>query len=133
MSGTEPYFDLIAIGGGLAGLVCANRAAQLGLRVAVLEKNPQERYLCSSRVATGAFAVMGQTLKSSDEAFYSAIMSGTDGAAQADLAQMVASNVRRAHRWLLDEGARFIDLSTLGGHSVLAPPRRLKHGLDWEG
>ena len=37
---TETGFDLVVIGAGPGGYVCAIRAAQLGLRVAVIEKEP---------------------------------------------------------------------------------------------
>ncbi|MBI3069211.1 MAG: FAD-binding protein, partial [Betaproteobacteria bacterium] len=38
--------DVAVVGGGIAGLVTANRLAQLGLRAAVLEQGSAERYLC---------------------------------------------------------------------------------------
>jgi len=44
-------FDVLVIGGGIAGLVAANRAAELGKRTVVLEKGAADRYLCSSRQA----------------------------------------------------------------------------------
>ncbi len=37
---TEPIFDLIVIGSGPGGYVCAIRAAQLGLKTALVEKDP---------------------------------------------------------------------------------------------
>ena len=49
-------FDLVAIGGGFAGLVAALRGAELGLRTVVLEQGLDERYLCSSRWAGGILA-----------------------------------------------------------------------------
>ena len=49
--------DLVIVGGGIAGLATANRAAELGCRVVVLEKGEDERYPCNSRVATGALNV----------------------------------------------------------------------------
>ena len=34
-------FDLVVVGGGFAGLVCARVAAERGLKVAVLERKPE--------------------------------------------------------------------------------------------
>ena len=50
-------FDVVIVGGGLAGLVAGNRAAQLGRSVAVLEKGTEELYPCNSRFAFGAFHI----------------------------------------------------------------------------
>ena len=46
---TDEVFDVVVIGGGAAGLMCAARAAQLGKRVAVLEKaaKPGKKILIS--------------------------------------------------------------------------------------
>ena len=41
MSSSSPYsYDLIVIGAGPGGYVCAFRAAQLGLKVALVDKRP---------------------------------------------------------------------------------------------
>ena len=40
MSTASPSYDLIVIGAGPGGYVCAIRAAQLGMKVAIVEKNP---------------------------------------------------------------------------------------------
>ena len=47
-------YDLVVVGAGIAGLTAANRAAELGLKVVVLEKGQDESYPCNSRIATGA-------------------------------------------------------------------------------
>ena len=47
-------WDVVVVGAGFAGLVSANRCAELGLRVIVLEQGKTEDYLCNSRIATGA-------------------------------------------------------------------------------
>jgi flavin-dependent dehydrogenase len=52
----EHEFDLVAIGGGFAGLATALRGAELGLRTAVVEQGAEDRYLCSSRWAGGIFS-----------------------------------------------------------------------------
>ena len=36
---SEPVWDLIVIGAGAAGMMAADRAAELGLRTLLLEKN----------------------------------------------------------------------------------------------
>ena len=57
------HFDLVAIGGGFAGICAAVRGAELGLRTAVLEASTDERYLCSSRWAGGIFHVSYRDVK----------------------------------------------------------------------
>ena len=51
-TGQEPV-DLLVVGGSFAGLVCARRAAELGLRVVVLERKPDP----GARVHTTGIAV----------------------------------------------------------------------------
>jgi fumarate reductase flavoprotein subunit len=128
-------FDLIAVGGGLSGLVTTCRAGQLGLKTVVLEARPEESYPCSSRYSTGVFGVMGISLMNPPEILAQAILDGTGGTAHSDLAHAVAVNARRAHEWLEQEGARFVVRGTLGeSQHILAPPRRFDAaGLDWEG
>ena len=54
---SQPNYDVIVIGAGIAGLVTANRAAQLGKRVVVLEKSTEDKYICNSRYAYGTFHI----------------------------------------------------------------------------
>ena len=54
---TEHMADVIVIGAGLAGLAIANRVAEAGLSVTVLEKSPDEAYLCNSRYTGGLFHI----------------------------------------------------------------------------
>ena len=49
----ERDFDVVVIGGGIAGLVAANRAVELGRRVALLEKGAEEKYLCNKHALGG--------------------------------------------------------------------------------
>ena len=128
-------FDLVTIGGGFSGLVTACRAAQLGLKAAVLEARAEERYPCSSRYSSGVFGVMGISLANRPDRLARAIVEGTDGTADPALAQAVAANAQRAEEWLAAEGARF---EVRGGleqsQHVLAPARRFDAaGLDWDG
>ena len=43
MTGSDTRSDVVVIGGGIAGLVAANRAAQLGKSVIILEKGTDEK------------------------------------------------------------------------------------------
>ena len=130
-----PY-DLVTIGGGFSGLVSAARAAELGLKVAVLEARTEDRYPCSSRYTTGVSNVMGLAILADPDVLYRAIIDGSGGTANPALARAVADNGKRAIDWLAAQGARFIMRALQKdqpGQKVLAPPRRLIAGLDWEG
>jgi len=127
-------FDLIVIGGGLAGLVAANRAAELGRTVAVLERGSANHYLCNSRVATGMFNFAHSDPKDDPEHLIEAIAVDTEGYADILLARAMSGVAGRGIDWLLAEGAQFIHTDRLGRQSwVLAPGRSDKLGLDWQG
>jgi len=101
-------YDLVTIGGGFSGLVSAARAAELGLRVAVLEARAEDRYPCSSRYTTGVSNVMGLAILAEPDVLYRAIVDGSGGTANPALARAVADNGKRAIDWLASQGARFI-------------------------
>lgn len=124
--------DVLIIGGGIAGLVAANRAAQLGKTVLVLEKGRDQKYLCNTRYTGGTFHICLQDMNLSEEHLLNCINVDTGGFARPALASAVAHDSKRLIRWLQQEGIRFVRLS--GAHSyVLAPPGRTGPGLDWEG
>jgi fumarate reductase flavoprotein subunit len=130
-----PY-DLVTIGGGFSGLVTAARAAELGLKVAVLEARTEDRYPCSSRYTTGVSNVMGLAILADPDVLYRAIIDGSGGTANTALARAIADNGKRAIDRRAAEGVRFITRALQKdqtGQKVLAPPRRLIAGLDWEG
>ncbi|MFO1189730.1 MAG: FAD-binding protein [Alphaproteobacteria bacterium] len=127
-------FDLIVIGGGIAGLVGANRAAEAGLCVAVLEKGTAEKYPCNTRFTGGAFHVAYRDVMTDADALLASIRSLTAERFAPERAGPVATDGRRAYAWLQTEGMRFVK----GGvpeylHRVFAPPRRQRAGQDWEG
>src|SRR5215467_7643765 len=129
-------YDVITIGGGFSGLVTACRAAELGLKAAVLEARNEDRYPCSSRYSTGVCNVMGLAILAAPDVLYRAVIDGSGGAANPELARAIADNGKRTIEWLTGEGARFVTRALqkdAPGQKVLAPPRRLSAGLDWEG
>jgi fumarate reductase flavoprotein subunit len=132
MAETDMQHDVIVIGAGIAGLVAANRAAQLGKRVVVLEKSTDERYLCNSRYTYGTFHIGFTDVGADEDVLVGKIAACSDGFARRDLARAIARDGRRLMRWLKSEG---IDLVDLGGYqtNVLAPPWREGFGLNWRG
>jgi len=126
--------DLIAVGGGIAGLTAANRAAQLGLKAVVLEKGAAEKYLCNTRYTGGTLHVCMGDIMAGEQALLNAIERLCAGIARPDLARAVARNAERAVRWLQGEGLKFLRASGSPHHRwVLAPPGRTRPGLDWKG
>ena len=131
MNKAETSYDVIIIGAGIAGLVTANRAAQLGKHVAVLEKSTEEKYICNSRYAYGTFHINFTGLETPEDALTARIDAATDGFARKDLARAVAKDGRRLMQWLKSEGIELVDLGGYGTN-VLSPPWRKGFGLTWE-
>jgi fumarate reductase flavoprotein subunit len=132
MTETNMEHDVVVIGAGIAGLVAADRAAQLGKRVVVLEKSEDERYLCNSRYTYGTFHINFTDVGADEDVLFGKIEACSEGFARKDLARAIAKDGRRLMQWLKNEG---IDLVDLGGYqtNVLAPPWRQGFGLTWRG
>src|SRR5580692_5250954 len=126
--------DVVVVGAGVAGLTAANRAAQLGARVLVLEAGADEHYACNSRIATGVLNVAHTDPHSDPALLRKAIAVDTEGYATPALADALAITVGRVMEWLRQEGARMIQVPIHGtSRWMLAPPRTLSAGLDWRG
>jgi fumarate reductase flavoprotein subunit len=132
MSEPATDFDVVVIGGGIAGLVAANRAAQLGRRAVVLEKGAEDQYLCNSRYTYGTFHIHFTGVEADENELLAKIKSATEGFARNDLARAVAKDGRRLMAWLREDG---VALENLGGYNtnVLSPPWRKGFGLTWHG
>ncbi|HEX3863965.1 MAG TPA: FAD-dependent oxidoreductase [Stellaceae bacterium] len=129
----NPEFDLVAIGGGFAGLVAAVRGAELGLRTAVLEKGADDRYLCSSRWAGGIFHVSYHDVGLDPAELVAAINRATGGEAEPELAAAIAEDCARTVDWLASQGANFTSASPISWHRwTLGPPRAAVAGQDWQ-
>jgi fumarate reductase flavoprotein subunit len=132
MANADVQYDVTVIGAGIAGLVAANRAAQLGKRVLVLEKSKEEKYLCNSRFTYGTFHINFTDVGADEGVLFNKIEACSDGSARKDLARAIAKDGWRLMQWLKSER---IDLVDLGGYqtNVLAPPWRKGFGLTWQG
>ena len=126
--------DVIVIGGGIAGLIAANRAAQLGLKATVLEQGSAEKYLCNTRYTGGTFHLCLREITLDPELLHQLILETTDGFVKDDLARLLAQGGAKLIQWLQAEGIKFMRASASEYHKwVLAPPGRSRPGLDWEG
>src|ERR1700730_17743147 len=90
MANTDVQHDVIVIGAGIAGLVAANRAAQLGRRVVVLEKGEDQRYLCNSRYTYRTLHINFTDVGADEDDLVDRIEACTDGLARKDLARAIA-------------------------------------------
>lgn len=89
--------DVVVVGGGLAGLVAASRAAEMGAAVLLLDKGS---FLGdgNTQTTTGAYYTAGIRVSSAPGELYARAMRG--GAANAELASTWADNCARALEWL---------------------------------
>jgi fumarate reductase flavoprotein subunit len=126
-------YDAVIVGGGLAGLVTAARATELGLSVAVLEKGEGERYPCNARMSGGVFHVAFNDIKSPPATLRAAIDKATAGSAEDGPAQAMANKAGALVDWLGKQGAHFIRTNVAWQNFILAPPRPLRAGIDWMG
>jgi fumarate reductase flavoprotein subunit len=128
------HADVIVIGAGLAGLSSANRAAQDGLAVTVLEKSTDDAYLCNSRYTGGLFHIAMDDMAGDPAWVKSNLERTTRGTTDPQLAEALAQNARRTLRWLSSLGVRFIQAGPDGlRRNSLAPPGVRQTGLNWKG
>jgi fumarate reductase flavoprotein subunit len=127
-------FDVVVIGGGLAGLSAANRSAEHGLRIAVLEAGAEDRYLCDSRISMGFFNVAFRNICEGPVVMRRAIEAATLGHADPALADTLAMKAGPALDWLRRQGVRLIVGNWRpGSAAMVAPPAAIGSGLRWPG
>ncbi|RYY97969.1 MAG: FAD-dependent oxidoreductase [Comamonadaceae bacterium] len=126
--------DVLVVGAGLAGLAAANRAAQDGLRVTVLERSTDEAYLCNTRYTGGLFHVAMEDMAGEPGWVKANLARTTRDTTDPALAEALAQNARRTLRWLSSLGVRFIQAGPDGlRRNALAPPGVRQTGLNWRG
>lgn len=127
-------FDLAVVGGGYAGLVAANRAAQLGLKAVVLERGSEELYPCNSRYAGGVLHVSYHNVTDPVPEITQAIVDVGEGWTKPALAVAMAGSAARAVEWLIAEGAELgMPAKATWRKHVLAPVRPAVPQMEWKG
>ena len=99
--------DLAIVGGGLAGLVAANRATELGCSVILLEAGREPLYPANSRYAGGVFHIAFRDIAASTEVLQQAIVEASEGLRDQALAHAMAKDGARVVDWLAGHGAAF--------------------------
>lgn len=124
---------VVVIGGGLAGLVAAARATELGLAVTLLERGQHEHYPCNSRWSGGVLHVGYTDIASPPGDLAAVIERATAGGADKAQAESVARNAGRLVGWLAKHGATYVGTRVGWQQFILEPMRAMRAGLDWEG
>lgn len=126
--------DVIVIGGGLAGLAAANKVAEQGWSVQVLEQSKDDAYLCNSRYTGGLFHIAMDDMAGDPQWVKENLEKTTRGTTNPQLADALTQNARRTLRWLSSLGVRFIQAGPDGlRRNSLSPPGVRQTGLNWRG
>lgn len=126
---------VVVVGGGLAGVVTALRARELGRDVVLLEQGTHEDYECNSRYSSGSLHLAHRNADSPTDELTAAIDAITDHFGRADLTRLLVTRAREALGWLVSTGA---SLAARGKGerwqaSVLTPIVTQGAGLAWRG
>lgn len=130
----DSMVDAVVVGGGIAGMVAANRLVQLGRSTIVLEQGSDAAYPCNSRYTGGALHVGFRDPVSRRPEELLAEINSRSRTAVPQLADAVARDTRRLIAWLREQGVRFAKAGSEEYKAwVLMPFRNNRYGLDWRG
>ena len=127
MAGSGGSYDLVVIGGGPGGYVAAIRAGQLGLKTALVEKDPQPGGTCLHRgcIPTKALLHTAHVLDSAREGHHIGVnVEGASldlGKAMKYKGGVIAKNAKGVE-YLLKKNK----VTTLAGHGKLEGPRKVR-------
>ena len=94
--GIDERNDVVIVGGGIAGMIAANRAAQLNLRAVVLEQGTDEKYRCNTRYTGGTFHICLREITLDEATLRQKILESTAGFVTPELAEVIARERRGA-------------------------------------
>lgn len=132
MTAATVSYDVLVVGGGLAGMSAAIRASELGMKVRLFERGEGDHYLCNSRYTGGLFHIGMDDMQSPPEEIMARLVRVTGGETRIALAETLARNARRAICWLRSQGVGLIRVGPDGlRQNSLAPPGVRNTGLNW--
>ncbi len=115
-------FDLIVIGGGLAGLCAAVEAGECGARVLLLEK---EDDIGGSSVLSGRYMAFAKTpmqaaqgIDDSADKLVEDMLDVGGGVNDRKLVEAYGNLQLDTYNWLVDHGVKFQSIQAVSGHSV---------------
>lgn len=124
--------DVVVVGGGIAGLVAATRAGELGLKVTVLERGSDPHYACNTRWSGGVLHIAYRDILAGSEQLQQAIDFASSGHADAAQATAIVNNSGRFIAWLRRHGTTFVKTDVEWQQLILEPMRNIRGGLDWK-
>ncbi len=127
----ENIYDVVIIGAGIAGMVTAVRARQLGLNVLVLEKSPENKYMCNTRLSSGVFHCALLTPSSPKATLEDKINLDTQAFADPLQSKTVSKEALNSIRWLQSLGVRFIKGAQAYYEFILSPPTLFHQNQGW--
>lgn len=133
MNVKDAKYDLLIVGGGIAGLTAGVRAAELGLKPLVLEQGDGVEYPNNSRQSGGILHIGFHDPYRPAEELENIISRITQGEAKPELARALSQTGARLIAWLQQHGSTFMRFNPQEGYRwCMAPPRALRAGLDWK-
>lgn len=130
----DENFDVVVIGGGLAGMSAAIRCAEGGLRTVALEQGEDEAYLCNTRITMGFFQIALNDIRDDAAALRAAIDRATRGHVAPAIADAFAQSAGPAMDWLQGQGVEFVRGGEHPSNTAqLAPAVPRGPGLHWRG
>jgi fumarate reductase flavoprotein subunit len=100
-------FDMVIVGGGVAGWTAARRAQELGSTVVVLERFHAAPGFGNGRLSGGWFHAAMMSPRAEPDDLYANIMAKSEGHARPELARAWAQNVARSLSFLTAQGGVF--------------------------